>query len=145
MLRCLSGNLKNRVERICHRYSGKVGFRDTDASGWAHFTTILIMVERAEHEFLKQIGVLVFDPDEGGWPRVGVGCRYSKPLKFGDDFEVLLGIQKIGTGSLVWDFQVLTEEGGIAAEGDMATARVDGNGMPKALGAEEREILEGSR
>ena len=38
-------------------YHTKLEFADTDSAGVAHFTSILKMVERAEHAFLESLGI----------------------------------------------------------------------------------------
>jgi len=124
-----------------HRYACEVAFGDTDASGWMHFPNVFLYAERAEHEFLKSRGVLVFDRALGGWPRVGVACDYRRPLLTGDRIEVRLAIRKIGTTSITWEFEVLTASGETAASGSMTNVRVDATGKPQAISAAERAAL----
>ena len=45
----------------------QVAFHDTDASGVAHFTRLLCLVEEVEHEYLRSQGLEVLSPD-CGWP-----------------------------------------------------------------------------
>lgn len=54
----------------------QVAFHDTDASGVAHFSRLLCLVEEVEHEYLRSRGVEVLSPD-CGWPRVHVEADYS--------------------------------------------------------------------
>ena len=41
----------------------QVAFHDTDASGVAHFSRLLCLVEEVEHEYLRSRGVEVLSPD----------------------------------------------------------------------------------
>lgn len=129
------------MEKPRHRESIVVAFGDTDASGWMHFPNIFRYVEAAEHAYLRSIGVLVFDRAQGGWPRVKVSCDYKKPLLTGDRIEVLIAIQKLGASSLVWDFEVVKEDGETAATGSITTVRVNHLGRPQLISNEERALL----
>ncbi len=124
-----------------HRHACEVAFGDTDASGWMHFPNIFRHVEAAEHAFLKSRGVLVFDRALGGWPRVKVSCEFKHPLLAGDAIVVLLGISRIGTSSVTWDFEVLTESWVVAAAGSITTVRVNHEGRPQPITADERRAL----
>ena len=129
------------MENPVHRQAGEIAFGETDASGWMHFPNIFKYVEAAEHAFLRSRGILVFDRAEGGWPRVKVSCDYKRPFKCGDQFEVLLAISRIGASSVAWTFEVLNGGGEIAAVGSMTNVRVDHEGRPKLISAEERAAL----
>jgi YbgC/YbaW family acyl-CoA thioester hydrolase len=127
-----------------HRHSCEVAFGDTDASGWVHFPNIFRYFEEAEHAFLRSRGLLVFARDQGGWPRVKLSCDYKRPLLTGDRIEVLLGVSRIGTSSVTWDFEVLTSTGDLAAFGSVTTVRVDHEGKPQPISEVERAALESS-
>jgi len=129
------------METPLHRYACEVAFGDTDASGWMHFPNVFLYAERAEHEFLKSRGILVFDRAHGGWPRVCVTCNYKLPLLTGDRIEVLLAISHIGTASITWNFEILTAAGETAAAGSMTNVRVNATGQPMEIPAEERTAL----
>ncbi len=133
------------VENICHRYECEVAFSDTDASGWVHFTKILIYAEKAEHDFLRKCDIPVFDPALGGWPRVKVSCEYRAPLRFQDRIEVMLALAKIGVTSVAWKFEIAKMDGTIAASGEMVTVKVNASGEPQPISEGERKLLEGTR
>ena len=44
----------------------QVAFHDTDASGVAHFTRLLCLVEEVEHEYLRSRGLEVLSPIAAG-------------------------------------------------------------------------------
>ena len=125
-----------------HRHACEVAFGDTDASGWMHFPNIFRYVEAAEHECLKSRGILVFERLSGGWPRAKVSCDYKRPLLAGDRIEVLLKISRMGASSVLWDFEVLTADGEIAALGSITTVRVNHLGKPQLISDTERAQLE---
>jgi YbgC/YbaW family acyl-CoA thioester hydrolase len=131
------------LEKIRYRQLSEVAFSDTDASGWVHFSKILSYMENAEHGFLSSIGIPVFDPAQGGWPRARVRCDYRSPLRFQDSFEVRLSLSKIGTTSIHWQFEIVKSDTTLAAEGEMVSVKVDSTGTPSAITEAERAKLLG--
>lgn len=129
------------MEDVCHRYPCEVAFADTDASGWAHFSKILTYVERAEHDFLEDLGIVVLNPVQVGWPRARVSCDYRSPLKFRDKIEVILNLSNVGTTSLNWRFRISKADGTLAAEGEMVSVKVDATGVPTTITDDERGKL----
>ncbi|MEO5713387.1 MAG: thioesterase family protein [Luteolibacter sp.] len=129
------------MENPLHRHACEVAFGDTDASGWMHFPNVFIYVEKAEHEFLRSRGVLVFDRAQGGWPRVKVSCDFKRPLMCGDKIEVLLAVSRVGASSVTWNFEIVNAAGEIAAFGSMTNVRVDHEGKPKLISDDDRRQL----
>lgn len=130
------------MENPVHRHTGQIAFGDTDASGWMHFPNVFHYVEAAEHAFLRSRGILVFDRDQGGWPRVNVSCDYKKPFQCGDAYEVWLKISRLGASSIKWDFEIHNAAEELAAMGSMTTVRVDHQGRPVLISEDERHLLE---
>lgn len=120
------------MDRPCHVHASQVAFGDTDCSGWLHFPQIFRHVEEAEHAFLLGRGIVVFDRELGGWPRVHVSCDFKSPLRFGDAIEIQLRIERIGAAALHWVFEVW-KDGDRCAAGKMTTVRVDGMGRPAVI------------
>lgn len=129
------------MDHPLHRQAGEIAFGETDASGWMHFPNVFKYVEAAEHAFLRSRGVLVFDREQGGWPRVKVTCDYKRPFLCGERYEVLLAISRMGASSVTWDFEMVNGHGEIAASGSMTNVRVDAQGRPREITAEERAAL----
>ena len=129
------------MENPLYRHASEIAFGDTDASGWMHFSNIFKHVEAAEHAFLRARGLLVFDRDRGGWPRVKVGCDYKRPLVCGERIEVQLAITAVGVSSVTWNFEVINAVGELAALGSITTVRVNHLGRPQPLDANERQQL----
>jgi len=86
----------------------RVEFRDTDAAGIVHFSAFFPMMESAEHELLRHLGLSVMQPLEDGshltWPRVSASCNYLNAARFEDILTVDVAIAKIGTTSLTYCF-----------------------------------------
>lgn len=128
------------MEAPVHTHSSRVSFGDTDCSGWLHFPNIFRHVEEAEHAFLRGRGIPIISREQGGWPRVHVSCDFKRPLRFDDEIEVQLGIERIGAASLNWVFEVL-KDGELCAFGKITTVRVDHEGKPLVIDDATREKL----
>jgi len=124
------------------RQAAEIAFADTDASGWMHFPNIFRHIERAEHAFLRSLGVMVFDRGKGGWPRARVECDYKRPLQTGDAITVELTITRLGAASITWKFEVRDATGEVAAFGNMTTVRVGDEGRPCEIPQKERDALD---
>jgi YbgC/YbaW family acyl-CoA thioester hydrolase len=72
-----------------HIYHRRVQYRETDASGIAHFSSFFVYAEEAEHAMWRAAGLSV-EPGqtEIGWPRVSASFDFFKPLRFEDEIEV---------------------------------------------------------
>lgn len=117
----------------------QVAFHDTDASGVAHFTRLLCLVEEVEHEYLRSRGVEVLSPD-CGWPRVHVEADYASSAGLGDWLSVELSLGAVGTSSLEWKFAVFHSEQPVM-KGRYVVVRVGREGKPQAISASEKECL----
>jgi len=85
----------------------RVEFSETDMAGIMHFSNYLRFMEAAEHAFFRAIGFSVAMPDRQenlGLPRVHVECDYLAPLRFEDEVEVKLLVEKRSTRSISYRF-----------------------------------------
>lgn len=110
--------------RIVHR--GRVEWMDTDASGHFHNTAIARFVEAAEAELMRERGVHEYF---GSAPRVRYEVDFAAPLWFGQEVTTTLQVERIGTSSLTFAFEVWGEavegqERRLAASGRYVTAHV---------------------
>jgi 4-hydroxybenzoyl-CoA thioesterase/acyl-CoA thioester hydrolase len=104
--------------------SRRVEFRDTDAAGIMHFASIMGLMEEAEHEFLRHVGLPLFRPVENGqisWPRVSAQCDFKSPARFEDIVEITVAVQRIGQRSVTYRFE-LSCDGRTIANGLMTSA-----------------------
>lgn len=86
----------------------RVEFRDTDAAGIVHFSAFFPMMESAEHEALRNLGLTVMQPIEGGghltWPRVSSHCDYLAAARFEDLLSIDVSIERLGKTSVTYAF-----------------------------------------
>lgn len=98
----------------------KIRFIDTDTSGRIHFTSLFRYFETAEEEFLDHLGChyLVLEEEEKDvtFPRVHVECDYLAQLRFHDEIDILVSVERVGSSSFTLVFAV-TLQGEAAAKG----------------------------
>lgn len=89
-----------------YRMTRRVEFCETDMAGIAHFSNFYRWMEQAEHAFFRSLGLTIAcDQDDGttiGFPRVSSSCRFILPVKFEDEVDILLTVQRIGVKSLTY-------------------------------------------
>ena len=119
------------------RSSRRVEFRDTDAAGIMHFSVFFAMMEEAEHELLRKLGLSVLTADEQGrvsWPRVSARCDYRRAVKFEDTVDIHTTIARLGTKSVTYAFR-FTSEDETVAEGEMVAVccRLSDGAPPRSI------------
>ena len=87
----------------------RVEFGDTDMAGIMHFANFFRFMESAETDFLRSRGMTVAWTENGvkhGFPRVSAACDYQAPAKFGDVLTVAVAVEKVGTKSVTYRFDI---------------------------------------
>lgn len=92
------------VATSVHR--GRVEWMDTDASGHYHNTSINRFVESAEAALMRERGL---DGYFGAAPRVRYEVDFAAPLWFGQEVTATLVLERVGTSSLTFRFEVWGE------------------------------------
>ena len=106
------------------RLTRRVQFHETDAAGIVHFSCFFRYMEEAEHGLWRAAGLSIAPPDARvGFPRVAASFEFLRPLRFEDEFEVLLEVTKKSAKSLSYRATV-TKDGDVAARGTLAVACV---------------------
>jgi 4-hydroxybenzoyl-CoA thioesterase/acyl-CoA thioester hydrolase len=93
--------------------SRRVEFSDTDAAGIMHFTAFFRLMEQAEHELLRSVGLSVEMHDSGGklsWPRVSAHCDYQAAARFEDVLEIEVRIQRLGNRSVIYAHRIKRDQ-----------------------------------
>lgn len=103
----------------------RVEFCDTDMAGIAHFTAFFPMMEAAEHEMLRSLGLSVMpdrrqssQADLVTWPRIAAACNYVSAARFEDLLRIDVSVAKMGTTSVQYRFRFTRDED-LVAEGTM--------------------------
>jgi 4-hydroxybenzoyl-CoA thioesterase/acyl-CoA thioester hydrolase len=83
----------------------RVEFSDTDAAGIMHFAAFFRMMEQAEHDLLRSVGLSVVSHDPAGqisWPRVAAQCDFAAAARFEELLEIEVRIARLGTKSVTY-------------------------------------------
>lgn len=92
----------------------RVEFRDTDAAGIVHFSAFFPMMEAAEHEMLRSLGIQILPRNPSGqssltWPRVAAHCNYFSAARFEDLLRIESKVARIGNTSIEYQFRFLRD------------------------------------
>lgn len=88
-------------------YRRRVQFSETDLAGIAHFSAYFRFMEEAEHALWRAVGLSIGAADKtGGWPRVSAAFEYKSPLRFEDEFDVVVRIAEITRRSIRYGFTI---------------------------------------
>jgi acyl-CoA thioester hydrolase len=85
-----------------------VEFSETDMAGIMHFSNFFRFMESAEHGFFRSLGFSVARSRPGleiCLPRVHAECDYAVPLRFEDEVQVRLLVERKGRRSLTYQFR----------------------------------------
>jgi acyl-CoA thioester hydrolase len=99
---------------------------DTDAAGHHHNTAVVRYVEAAEAALIRDCGITGYF---GAAPRVRYEVDFTAPLWFGQEVTTVLAVERVGTSSVTFRFEVWGEETdrqprALAAAGRYVTAHV---------------------
>ncbi|MEG0024869.1 MAG: hotdog domain-containing protein [Akkermansia sp.] len=128
------------MDEPCFIYKRRVFFADTDASGVAHFSRLLCIVEEAEHQALRSVGIAVLSRD-CGWPRVHLDINYRSSGALNEELSVCIKPCKIGVSSLEWVVEVSCGTR-LVLDGAYTVVRVGSGGGKMPIPLNERKNLE---
>jgi len=119
----------------------RVEFSETDLAGIMHFSNFFRFMESAEHAFIRSLGFSVAHSRNGlvvCLPRVHAECDYAVPLRFEDEVQVRLLVERKGRRSLTYQFRFsrLSDSGAVeVARGRLTVASVErqADGAMKAV------------
>ena len=136
----------------------RVEFCETDAAGIAHFSSLIIYMEQAEHALLRSLGLSVAHsatatpysatPDDStlrnvSWPRVRVECDFLSPAKFEDIVSINVFLSVLGKKSVTYQHRLFIGTRAIAT-GSMTSVcckRENGTLVGREIPAEIRDAL----
>ena len=105
-------------------YRRRVAFAETDMAGIVHFSAYFRYMEEAEHALWRAAGMRIATIGETtGWPRVAASFDYKAPLRFEDEFVVVVRIGAISRRTLQYAF-TLTRDGRAIGTGTLTIACV---------------------
>ena len=107
-----------------YRLKRRVQFHETDKAGIVHFSWFYRYMEEAEHALWRAAGLSIAPPDAAvGFPRVAASFDFHRPLRFEDEFEVLIRIAAVGERSIRYAARII-KDGAAVATGSLTIACV---------------------
>lgn len=100
----------------------RVEFHETDAAGIAHFSSLLIFMEQAEHALLRSLGLSVashatsqaseqrHNAPDLRWPRIRVEAQFESPVRFEDVLKIQTQVAAMGQTSVVYQHRISVEQ-----------------------------------
>jgi YbgC/YbaW family acyl-CoA thioester hydrolase len=84
-------------------YRRRVQFAETDLAGIVHFSSYFRYLEEAEHALWRAAGLSVVPPEPVcGWPRVAAAFDYKRPLRFDEEFDVVVRIGAVSRRTITY-------------------------------------------
>ena len=75
------------------------------------------------------------------YPRRAVEAEYLSVLRFEDEFEVELAVERVGTSSITYGWEIRRVGGEVCIRGRHTAVHVDADGRPTALDPQVRSAL----
>ena len=117
----------------------RVAWVDTDAGGRIHFTAAFRWAEAAETELMRRLGLA--NAEWGNFPRRKVEAEYLKVLRFDDEIDVRLRVDKVGRTSVAYAWTI-AKDGEAHIKGRHTVVQVGAEGQPEPLSDALRALLE---
>jgi YbgC/YbaW family acyl-CoA thioester hydrolase len=113
-----------------HRLRRRVQFYETDLAGFVHFSWFFRYMEEAEHALWREAGLTISDPSSDvAWPRLAASFDYQRPLKFEDEFDVLIRIVEMTNRTIRYRCE-LSRDGTPVATGSLTIICVNRASSP---------------
>ena len=109
-----------------HRYARRVQFSEVDSAQIVHFSQYFRYMEEAEHAMWRATGTSIHPPEAtAGYARIAASFEYHAPLRFEDEFEVVIRIERMTTRTMT--YRALVMKGALRiATGVMTVVNVTG-------------------
>lgn len=105
------------------RFTARIRYIDTDASGRIHYTAMFRYFESAEIEFLRTLD-FTYGKGHYAFPRVHMECDFMLSIVHDDLIEIEVCLTKLGRSSIRFEFRAF-KEGDLAAKGAVVIVCMD--------------------
>lgn len=125
-------------------FQRRLRWADADAAGRLHFPRIFEVIEEAETELLRGLGLpMNLRRIEYDFPRVNLHCNFHRIITLDAPYRLRFAVGKLGRTSIRYDYQVFDAEDELAIDGTM-TVVVMQEGKPVEIPPDLRRALEGA-
>lgn len=117
---------------MAYTTSLKVRFGDVDHAGIAYYPTIIDYLHRGFEDFwegwMQTPYREVVDDHKVGFPSVDLCIQFRSPLRYGDQVDLAMHVQRLGRSSVTFAYVLSTPTGGkprVCAEATLTVVAVD--------------------
>ncbi len=128
---------------ISHTERMRVQWVDTDASGLIHYTAALRYFEVPEHALMRRAFADAASDRGFMMPRVHVEADYEAPLRYPDEFDCTVRVERIGRTSVTYGYEIVRLDGVRCIRGRIVAVALGPDGQPLGIPAAVRSRLEG--
>lgn len=116
----------------------RLEWADTDAAGVWHHSVVWRLLEQAEAELHRHLGIS--DRTFGHTPRRHVEAEFMRPVRFDDEMEIQFRVARVGRTSVTYAMEVAVDEG-LAASVTLTAVLVGADGKAVLWPEEMRSSL----
>ncbi len=97
----------------------RVRYAETDQMGIVHHSNYFVWFEAGRSEICRTWGIPYPQWEEQGLflPLVDAHCRYKAPLRYDEEAELEVKVQKLKRHSVTFSYRLFNDQGRLAAEG----------------------------
>ena len=126
-----------RLIDVDFRRQHRVRWRETDASGFVHFTNYIRMMEQTEYAFLRSLGLSIVMHDEKGvfgFPRRSTEIEVHQPAQLDDELDIWLRVTECDGVKIGYQFEI-SNRSVVVATGvfSLACCRFPAGEPPRAI------------
>lgn len=117
------------AESTPYRTPLTIPFGDVDSAGivyyprYAHY--FHLAMERFFAEALQRRYPDCINEDHFGLPTVRLEVDYRRPLRYGDEAEIEVQLERAGGSSVIWRFRIIGAHGAVCTEARVVTVALD--------------------
>lgn len=121
-----------RLEAGEHSHPIRVRYADSDQMGVAYYANYLVWFEIGRTEWLRARGYAYRSLESEGvfLPVTEASCKYLAPSRYDDLVYVVTRVTKLGRTVVRFDYQILKEDGSVAATGHTEHCFLSRDGRP---------------
>lgn len=113
---------------VTNKISFRVRYGETDQMGVVYHGNYAQYLEMARIEWLRDLGISYKELEASGvmLPVVNLSVKYLKPAMYDDILTVIVKLKKIPTVRIIFDYEILNQNGELLSEANTVLAFMDG-------------------
>lgn len=98
---------------ICHNYTFRVWYKDTDQMGIVHHSNYICYYEAARSDMLRALGMSFAEVEKRGimMPVLEVHSRYLRPARYDELLTVRIVLRELPRARITFDYTISNDRG----------------------------------